>query len=58
MALSGCGESAATERPPVTGKVPDWKNMTKEQKIANINGQHIPDAAKRSAIDRINQGLD
>jgi hypothetical protein len=54
----GCGDAAPTKAPPVTGKVPDWKAMSKEEKIEVINKQPMPDAARTEAIRRIEQGID
>jgi hypothetical protein len=55
----GCSDSAApTKAPPITGKTKDWKTMSKEEKIALIKTQPMPESARQSQIDRINQGLD
>lgn len=56
--LAGCNDDPAT-KPPVTGKVPDWKSMTKEEKIENLRGNpSIPPAALQDAIRRVEQGID
>lgn len=56
----GCGEESGTAAPKVEGKPrPDWKNMTKEQKIAVIQeNKGIPEQAKADAIRRVEQGID
>jgi hypothetical protein len=55
----GCGSETSTAAPKVEGKArPDWKNMSKEEKIKLIQGQPIPEQAKADAIKRIEQGID
>jgi hypothetical protein len=58
IVLGGCGNAAPSKAPPITGKVPDWKSMSKEDKIALIEKQPMPEAEKVKMRQRIEQGLE
>ncbi|MGV3615552.1 MAG: hypothetical protein ACO1SV_09485 [Fimbriimonas sp.] len=54
---AGCSDSPSTAAPNVQGKPrPDWKTMSKEEKIEMINKMPIPDDAKRKQIEDIQAG--
>ncbi len=55
----GCSGSAApTEAPPITGKAPDWKAMSKAEKLALIEKTPMPEPEKVKMRQRIEQGLE
>lgn len=56
---AGCSNSAApTQAPPITGKAPDWKTMSKQEKLALIEKQPMPEAERIKMRQRIEQGLE
>ncbi len=58
LLLVGCGQEVSTTAPPITGKVKVWKTMTKEEKIALIKAQPMPDDARQNELKKIEAGLD
>lgn len=58
VVLVGCGsgDGYGVVKDPSVTPLPDFKTLTKEQKIERINRLPIPDEAKRDQIARVNAG--
>jgi len=59
LPLTGCSQTdAPTVAPPITGKVKDWKTMTKAEKIELIKKQPMPEDARQNELKKIEAGQD
>lgn len=44
--LGGCGDAAPTKAPPITGKIKEWKDMAKEEKLETVKTSPMPEEAR------------